>query len=341
LCVLNTYSLQRFAQELNNGNPQTTPCLFLVSIKDFEDHTHEIDVHCEMDEEDSIPVIAGVAQTQANSKRIVQISGNWKQDLLAKAARGEIASGVTTIFDENAVVKGSELSIPTGSKPSFGSQQGNGRRNLATSTGVKNVLVVRIIANDAQTEFTKAQLSDEIFGTSGDPFNLKVGYDQCSYGKMTIVPNVDPDVVAQQSNTITEKGVYDVTIAINVNGASDGVVRDAVSTQLDTVLPNWQTRFELTMYCIPPGTSGGWIAYAYVNHYLSVYNNEWCTYPSVGLHEIGHNLNLGHSGDYDVDGDVVGESFIQNLNMNVFYSWYSKSFTCRIRRSIRHDGILV
>jgi len=30
---------------------------------------------------------------------------------------------------------------------------------------------------------------------------------------------------------------------------------------------------------------------------LSVYNDEWCTYLSAQLHELGHNLNLGHSGE--------------------------------------------
>ena len=306
-CIQNSNSFQRLSQELEKGNPLKAPCVFLISIKDFEDHTHVKDVHCEMDVEESIPFANEVVK--AKSKRIVQISGNWKEDLLEKAERGEIASGVTTIFEANAVVTGSVLVLPTGSKPSYGVKQGKGRRELATSTGVKNVLVVRIIANDAQTGFTKAQLSDEVFGTSGDPFNLKVGYDQCSYGKMTIVPTLDSSVVAQQSNPTTEKGVYDVTIAINVIGATDAVVRDAVSAQLSTVLPNWETQFELTMYCIPPGTQGSWIAYAYVNHFLSVYNNDWCNYPSVGLHEIGHNLNLGHSSDDDGSGGVEGKSF--------------------------------
>jgi len=260
-----------------------------------------------MDEADSITFMNGVVR--ANRKRIAQISRNWKELLLAKAESGEIVSGVTTIFEENAVVKGSELVIPTGSKPNYRSKQGKMRRNLSTSTGEKKVLVVRIIVNDSQTGITKAELSDEIFGTSGDPFNLKVGYDQCSYGKMTIVLTIDPSVVEQQSNPITEKDVYEVTIAINVIGASDGVVRDAVSAKLNTVLPNWQTRFELTMYCMPTATKGTWIAYAYINHYLSVYNKKWFHYPSAGLPEIVHNLNLGHSSDDNGNGGAAGKSF--------------------------------
>ena len=45
------------------------------------------------------------------------------------------------------------------------------------------------------------------------------------------------------------------------------------------------------MYCLPANTMNG-IAYAYVNSWNSVYSNEWCTYVSGQLHEIGHNLAL-------------------------------------------------
>jgi len=112
-----------------------------------------------MDDADSITFMNGAVR--ANRKRIAQISRNWKELLLAKAESGEIVSGVTTIFEENAVVKGSELVIPTGSKPNYRSKQGKMRRNLSTSTGEKKVLVVRIIVNDSQTGITKAELSDE------------------------------------------------------------------------------------------------------------------------------------------------------------------------------------
>ena len=47
--------------------------------------------------------------------------------------------------------------------------------------------------------------------------------------------------------------------------------------------------------------------YGYINHYLTVYNNEYCNYPSSQVHEIGHNLGLGHSGDGGGEyGDLSG-----------------------------------
>ena len=54
------------------------------------------------------------------------------------------------------------------------------------------------------------------------------------------------------------------------------------------------------MACLPPDTlnggSSGWIAWAYVNWYLSAYKGMWCSYPSAQMHEVGHNINFAHSG---------------------------------------------
>jgi len=73
--------------------------------------------------------------------------------------------------------------------------------------------------------------------------------------------------------------------------------------------------FDLVLYCFPPGT-GDWVAYAFVNHKFSFYNNKWCSSVSSQLHEVGHNMGLGHSGQYewessstdeDGDGEVAEE----------------------------------
>ena len=39
------------------------------------------------------------------------------------------------------------------------------------------------------------------------------------------------------------------------------------------------------------------IAYAYMNSWMSVYKDNWCNYVSAQMHELGHNLNLGHSNE--------------------------------------------
>lgn len=63
--------------------------------------------------------------------------------------------------------------------------------------------------------------------------------------------------------------------------------------------------------CLPHGTLNGgspnWIGYAYINHYLQVMNNGACQAVSGLVHEFGHNLNLGHSGEGSLQyGDTIG-----------------------------------
>ena len=55
------------------------------------------------------------------------------------------------------------------------------------------------------------------------------------------------------------------------------------------------------MACLPDDTVayGGttWIGYGYYNWYLTAFRGPWCSYPSIQMHEIGHNLDFAHSGE--------------------------------------------
>ena len=157
------------------------------------------------------------------------------------------------------------------------------------------MLAVRIIASDAATTSSESEISDKWFGTSGDTVNLKSQYKACSYDKL---------IMNAFSNTQVSDGVTTVTISETVSGASDDTIKNAAVTALGSLV----NEPDYVMLCLPPGTSGSWIAYAYVNSWLSVYNNEWCNYVSGQMHEIGHNLNLAHSGEnaeYDDQSGMV------------------------------------
>jgi hypothetical protein len=59
------------------------------------------------------------------------------------------------------------------------------------------------------------------------------------------------------------------------------------------------------MFCLPP--SEGAIAWAYVNSKYSYYVDKWCGHISAQMHEVGHNLDLAHSGvDKDEYADQTG-----------------------------------
>ncbi len=53
--------------------------------------------------------------------------------------------------------------------------------------------------------------SDEVFGTAGDPGNLKSGLEECSSNKLTVLPGIG------DSNEVAT-GVIEVTIGISING---------------------------------------------------------------------------------------------------------------------------
>ena len=56
-----------------------------------------------------------------------------------------------------------------------------------------------------------------------------------------------------------------------------------------------------------------WSAYAIVNGYVSVYNDNWCMSTSSQMHEIGHNIGLRHSNEngsvYEDKSGIMGHIY--------------------------------
>ncbi len=177
--------------------------------------------------------------------------------------------------------------------PVFGrhdsSTQDDTDRRRRLMTGAKSVLAIRVEANDVSTQASEATIADNIFGTNGDAFNLVSGFKRCSYGALNFRPTSDSRVT---------NGVHTVTLNENVARLSGADLRTKVLKAAENDLGgSLRSQFDYVMLCMPRISGMTSIAYAYVNSWLSVYKDEWCGYPSAQLHEIGHNLNLGHSGD--------------------------------------------
>ncbi|KAL7443021.1 hypothetical protein ACHAXM_008755, partial [Skeletonema potamos] len=136
---------------------------------------------------------------------------------------------------------------------------------------------------------------DEVFGTGVDVNNLKSGLEACSWNQLNVVVgNNDPNEVAQ--------GVIEVNIGISLNGSTRSDVRNAVTTAVQTKLGyTLPGPFNYVLYSLEScyGTDCGWAAYAYINHWNSVYQNYYYKRPGVLIHEIGHNFGLAHSGGLD------------------------------------------
>ena len=169
----------------------------------------------------------------------------------------------------------------------------------------KKVFVLRADANDGKTSASVSQLSDSIFGTSGDTSNLKHQYEACSYGQL----GIEPVVGTWKRNRITN-GVGEVELNMNIKGVDSGIVESEMllAAQRKYGIYNRKRKGELDliMLCLPEGTSGIWWAYAYPNHWISAYNDNICLSLSAQMHEVGHNLGLAHSGEDLTYDDMSG-----------------------------------
>ena len=176
------------------------------------------------------------------------------------------------------------------------------KRRLSTkpaTEGVLKALVVRLIDNGNEPTLSLNQLASDVFQ---DEVSLKSQTSRCSYGKLKI----EPFVGATPSNTQVHKGVVNVHIDYDENG-SIGLDQTAMTAAKEQLGDLNDPRFDLVMFCFPPET-GNFLAFAYPNSKYSFFNNEWCGYVSAQMHEVGHNLGLGHSGQVSEGnyGDTTG-----------------------------------
>lgn len=113
------------------------------------------------------------------------------------------------------------------------------QRNLAT-IGDKTVLAVRIYVDDNQYGYTADVLSNEVFGNGVDNFNLKSGYENCSYNKLRINKATDrPNFNAAECSDPVCTGISNGVVTVRVPGNAsqgDGSIRNAVTAKLNAML---------------------------------------------------------------------------------------------------------
>eukprot|EP00816_Leptocylindrus_hargravesii_P009684 CAMPEP_0196803776 /NCGR_PEP_ID=MMETSP1362-20130617/3256_1 /TAXON_ID=163516 /ORGANISM="Leptocylindrus danicus, Strain CCMP1856" /LENGTH=651 /DNA_ID=CAMNT_0042175603 /DNA_START=64 /DNA_END=2019 /DNA_ORIENTATION=+ len=277
--------------KIKNNRPQSKACLLLLKETRFLDGTNLEEVDC----------------FDSSNGLIAKIKGpnGAQEDFIRRFKNGELKSGKSTLkkngayFDEDG-----NLVLPNLDNLEIGeSSENTDKRRLATVVGDKEMLAIRVVAPDASTTSSESEISDSWFGTSGDPVNLKSQYAACSYGQL----RCEGASKTTSTGVTVSDGVYTVELSNTVSGVHRDIVRDWVLTEGDAILGSIKSQFDHVMLCLPPGTRGDWIAYAYINWYLSIYNDEWCNYVSGQMHEIGHNLNLAHSGEGSEEyGDRTG-----------------------------------
>lgn len=190
-------------------------------------------------------------------------------------------------------------------------------RQMAVHEGDRTLLAVRVIASDARTTQSKTLLSNSIFGNGVDPVNLVSQMKACSYGKLNITKAANRSGDANGKKVSISNGVVTVRIPSISTAQGDGTMRNAITKELNEIfgVTHPTQLADHVMYCLPENTMEG-IAYAYINSWGQVYSNEWCTYVSLQMHEMGHSLNFGHSNEngtmYEDETGAMGYSYNSN-----------------------------
>lgn len=252
---------------------QTEPCLLIMAQ--------------ETDSSDSSPMqtSAEVDCFDPSSGHISHIvGGNNQTDLINKVYQGEIESGETTLMQDGAYFdKEGSLVITDSDKVHYNDGNDGGvsrkRRRLDPSSGTLNVIVVRVVALDSSPTLSEDEIRDAWFGTGGDTMTFKSQYESCTFNKAEVNPVDD-------SSSITGTQVINGVTTVNINMRVTGQVKYTVA--FEAYKTAWKALkgidFDHLVLCLPPGTKGNWIAYAYVNFFLSVFNDEHIASTSAQLH---------------------------------------------------------
>lgn len=277
---------------------------------DKVDHGFE----CEMDSAD----MNGIS----NLSLPIQASDSQKKKLKALLESGDYKSGEASLkLNSETKISSNHLFLPPGlqivleKKPSHP----HSGRKLAIVTGVKPILVVKVKdVNGLERSETPAQIGDNVFGTNGDPVNLKSQLYDCSMTKLNVtqgdlsLPNGVPNGKGDAP------GVMQVTISVSLEGNSRSTIRNAVTTAVQNAIgENLPGRYQQVMYVLEGCYQDcGWAAYAYINSWNSVYQGNYYYMTGVQVHELGHNFNLAHSGGLD------GQTYTDHTGMmgNPLYS---------------------
>ncbi len=206
----------------------------------------------------------------------------------------------------------------------------NKSRRLSRFNGNRDVLIIRIEANDSQTSRDNKQLSNDFFGTYGKKVSPKSQMDYCSKNQLRFVP---------ASGNGIENGVLTVKLNQDVKNLVHIDVKNKASQKARQIIGKSLQSFSHVAFCLPPGTvnsnSMDWVAFGYYTNFQSVYNNLWCSSLSATLHEMGHNLGLHHSGEasplrtereYGDQSGIMGYSYLNRYSpqmcFNAAKSWW-------------------
>jgi hypothetical protein len=200
----------------------------------------------------------------------------------------------------------------------------------------RKLLVVSVSTVDSQSTFSKKDLHHKFF--ADEPLTLRSQYLACSHGKLTFDPAPDSSVI--------DGGVMEVQLDISVNTTRQALTNAATAKVQELLGSNITDVVDNVAFCHPKGSKGDWLAYAFLNYYVSAFNDLWCGYISSTMHEIGHTLGFTHSnqgGLYKDTSGYMGFSYSVNgwpsMCFNAQKHWVSGWYDDRVLEVDPNQGI--
>ena len=159
--------------------------------------------------------------------------------------------------------------------------------------GSKKLAVIMINFQNRQLNVTPAQIADRVYYDL-DGYSLETSYQASSYGQLTFPADSNGDGAADVF------GPYTIPFESTSYDDCDAHTWAAAALEAAWADNFYQELYDLTLYILPSGTVCRWAG-------LASGTESWArSYGQPIVHEIGHNLGLGH-GHYDMNNDGTDE----------------------------------
>ena len=244
---------------------------------------------CERHDGATVPVVGTATQMAAlrellhagelvSARSVVEVEPvGGKTAMMATVGISEGATAVTLPAGDIRLVRGP------------GDGDGDGRRLNRNSEnmflGDKKVLVVRVTDKEGRAIKEDAEyVSDKFFGTYGDRVTAKSGLEACSLGQFVATNDYDGAV---PENRLAAPGVLDVALDVRLTHVTQEALVRAATTAAGRALgvalpgPFDHVAFVVEGCYAVGGGYCGFNAYAYINHWLSVFFGLNYRYPAV------------------------------------------------------------
>ena len=190
-----------------------------------------------------------------------------------------------TSYDKKVVLPEGSIRIINDSERRL---EHNNHRRLNMYEGDKKILVVRVIDKIGKSPpGDAAYTSNKFFGTFGDQMTMKSQFKACSFDKFRVTTNYGTDI---DRSLMAADGVLEININIKLEDSTQAQVRSACISKIHSVLgvSNLSQQFDhvvlLVEDCYEVGDDTcGFAAYAYINHWLSLFIQSNWVYPAVQM----------------------------------------------------------